>query len=270
MKTNKEAIKELEEFRKLLSNISSGYFNSDTRSKINQMIPSIRNLNVLTGTHKTVTISPPPATGGYLIENADPYNLIFNSPYDIDLVPTIKDMIDNAIGVLKADPDYLTRINGKTDKTSTSMSKNTYNKVFIVHGRNNELKESVARFIEELGFEAIILNEQTNGGRTIIEKFEEYSNVNYAIVLMTPDDKGGLISDNEMIPRARQNVIFELGYFIGKLGRNCVTALHSGDIEVPTDILGITYILVDQAGAWKYQVAKEMGNAGYQIDMNLI
>ncbi|MEE8356570.1 MAG: nucleotide-binding protein, partial [Anaerolineales bacterium] len=99
-------------------------------------------------------------------------------------------------------------------------------KIFIVHGRDEEAKDSLARFLEKLGLEVIILHEQPNQGRTIIEKFEDYSDVGFAVVLLTPDDIGGRANDLELLPRARQNVVFELGFFIGALGRERVCALH--------------------------------------------
>jgi predicted nucleotide-binding protein len=94
-------------------------------------------------------------------------------------------------------------------------------KIFIVHGHDNEAKVEVARFLERVGFEAIILHEQANRGRTIIEKVEMHSDVGFAVVLLTPDDEGGK-RGNSTRPRARQNVVLELGYFIGRLGRDRV------------------------------------------------
>ena len=134
-------------------------------------------------------------------------------------------------------------------------------KVFIVHGRDDGAKETVARFIESLGIEATILHEQPSGGRTIIEKLERYSNeACFAIVLITPDDVGSLRNeaDAEGNPRARQNVVFELGYFMGKLGRERVCPLFKGEVENPSDIDGIVYVTMDDAGAWRQQLRQEM------------
>lgn len=141
-------------------------------------------------------------------------------------------------------------------------------KIFIVHGHNNEPKESIARFIEKIGLEPIILHEQPNGGQTIIEKFENNANVSFAIVVFTPDDIGGL-SEEQLNPRARQNVVLELGYFIGALGRNNVCAISVGKIEVPSDIHGILWIEFDDRGAWKYDIIKELNAVGFSVDANL-
>ena len=143
-------------------------------------------------------------------------------------------------------------------------------KVFIVHGRDDNSKTSVARFIEQLGLEAIILHEQPNAGKTIIEKIEEYTDVGFAIVLYTPCDFGGLQGSKEQKPRARQNVVFEHGYLIAKLGRDRVCALVKEEVEFPSDINGVVYNIFDDNDAWKFKVARELQNAGYQIDMNKI
>jgi predicted nucleotide-binding protein len=144
------------------------------------------------------------------------------------------------------------------------------NKVFIVHGRDEESKLSVARFVERLGLTAIILHEQASGGRTIIEKIEENTNVGFAIVLYTPCDVGGLASEQNQKSRARQNVVFEHGYLVAKLGRSNVCALVKGQVEVPSDISGIVYVPLDEASAWHISVAKELRSAGYSIDMNKV
>ena len=138
-------------------------------------------------------------------------------------------------------------------------------KVFVVHGHDTGAREAVARFLERAGFEPIILHEQPNQGRTIIEKFEEHAAVNFAVVLLTPDDIGGP-QGGSMQPRARQNVVLELGFFIGKLGRGRVCALRTGDLELPTDILGVVWTSLDNAGAWRVSLAKELEAAGYKID----
>ena len=144
-------------------------------------------------------------------------------------------------------------------------------KVFIVHGHDGEAKEAVARFVENLHFKAIILHEQASSGKTIIEKIEANSNVGFAIVLYTPCDLGVSQKQKDQLrPRARQNVVFEHGYLIGKIGRKNVCALVKGDIEIPTDISGVVYTPMDELGGWKLAVAMEMKSCGYEVDFNNI
>jgi len=145
-------------------------------------------------------------------------------------------------------------------------------KVFIVHGRNNEMKETVSRFLEKLDLEPIILHEQPNAGKTIIEKFLEYADVSFAIILMTPDDKGGLIDGplESQQPRARQNVILELGFFLGRIGREKTCIIYDQTVERPSDYDGVLYIPLDDKGAWQLSLAKEMKNALLPFDMNAL
>ena len=142
-------------------------------------------------------------------------------------------------------------------------------KVFIVHGHDTEAQTEVARFIERLGFNAIIIHEQVSSGMTILEKIEAYSNVGFGVVLYTPCDVGAIKTDvTNLQPRARQNVVFEHGYLIGKLGRENVCALVKGTIETPTDISGVVYVQMDTHHGWQIKLAKEMKSVGYVIDMN--
>ncbi|MFL6834313.1 MAG: TIR domain-containing protein [Xanthobacteraceae bacterium] len=113
-------------------------------------------------------------------------------------------------------------------------------KAFVVHGHDQAALQAVARFLEQLGLEAIILHEQPDEGRTIIEKFEEHANeVGFAVVLLTPDDLTGSADMQPQGSRARQNVIFELGYFVGKLGRGRACLLRKGEVEIPSDLHGV-------------------------------
>lgn len=142
-------------------------------------------------------------------------------------------------------------------------------KVFIVHGRDNEAKQEVSRFIEKLGLEAIILHEQASAGMTIIEKIERYSNdADFALVLYTACDLGRGVHESKIPPknRARQNVVFEHGYLMAKLGRENVCSLVKGDIETPNDISGVVYIALDSYGAWKTEVTKELKSCGYVVN----
>ena len=143
--------------------------------------------------------------------------------------------------------------------------------IFIVHGRDDGTKETVARFVEKLGLKATILHEQPNESRTIIEKLEDCADrAGFAIVLLTPDDVGALKDriEDESKPRARQNVIFELGYFMGKLGRKRVCPLFKGEIENPSDIDGVVYVPMNDTDGWKLKLCQEMKNAGFLIDLN--
>jgi len=154
-------------------------------------------------------------------------------------------------------------------RVATSKKPLDKNKVFIVHGHDESAQSKTARFVEKLGLEAIILHEKASSGRTIVEKIEHYSDVGFAIVLYTPDDIGSVKGKaKELNGRARQNVVFEHGYLIGKLGRENVVALVEEPIELPNDISGVVYINIDEASAWHLQLAKEMKQSGYEIDMN--
>lgn len=146
----------------------------------------------------------------------------------------------------------------------------TSKKIFIVHGHDDAALQSVARFIERIGLEAIILSEQANQGKTIIEKIEANSNVGFAVVLLTPDDVGGkTVAD--LHPRARQNVLLELGYFMCRLGRSNVCTLKKGNIDIPTDFAGIVWQNMDDGGSWKQTLARELATTGkYQIDWNIV
>ena len=143
--------------------------------------------------------------------------------------------------------------------------------------------------------EPVILHEQPNEGRTIIEKFEQHADVGFAVVLLTPDDMGRSAGNgnepkpsssvsiegkpvlldpsprngNNLKPRARQNVILELGFFLGKLDRACVCVLVKGDLETPSDYDGVVYTPLDDAGGWKHKLIQELKTAGFSVDANL-
>lgn len=140
-----------------------------------------------------------------------------------------------------------------------------YKKVFIAHGHDNGLKQEVARLVEKQGLEAIILSEQANRGKTIIEKFEEHSDVGAAICLFTGDDYGRTRDAEEDKLRARQNVVFEAGFFMGKLGRENVVLIANPDIEIPSDLKGFVYT---NEKSWQIDALKELKAIGYAIDLN--
>ena len=142
--------------------------------------------------------------------------------------------------------------------------------VFIVHGHDEAAKLAMADFVKTFDLSPIILDEKANEGQTIIEKFEAHAGeAGYAIILLTPDDVGAAKDKaNDLKPRARQNVILELGYFLGALGRDRVCVLHKDKVELPSDIHGALYVPMDSSNGWKFKLAREMKQAGLPIDLN--
>ncbi|MDD5242303.1 MAG: nucleotide-binding protein [Sulfuricella sp.] len=202
------------------------------------------------------------AENEYLLEYKDAEYAVWS-----DWVKERKKDIQRQISVLESVIERLqlipTSINEKNEiiekKTST-------NKIFIVHGHNNEMKQTVARTITKLKLDPIILHEQIEQGRTIIEKFEKNSSdVNFAIILLTADDDGKAKIETDFKTRARQNVVFEMGYFIGKLGREKVFLLLEDGVDKPGDLDGIVYIPIDNADGWKLKLVRELKAAGYSV-----
>jgi predicted nucleotide-binding protein len=158
--------------------------------------------------------------------------------------------------------------------TSANPQPSLSKKVFIVHGHGGELKEAAARLVSQIQLEPVILHEQPSGGRTIIENFSLHAKeAGFAIVLLTGDDVGAagkVERHSDLQPRARQNVIFKLGFFFGALTRGRVCAVYETGVEMPSDLGGLLYIPYDAAGQWKYRVAREIKAAGYPVDLNLV
>ena len=143
--------------------------------------------------------------------------------------------------------------------------------VFLVHGRDHRRHE-VETVLRKLELDVVVLADQPSAGMTIIEKLEANSNCAFAVVLLTGDDVGGLNApaNPDLRPRARQNVILELGYFIGKLGRKNVCTLYQAGVELPSDYVGVGFVLLDEHEGWNQKLAKELKAAGFKIDMNLL
>ena len=170
--------------------------------------------------------------------------------------------INHLKGILEQLPLY--------DEPSDTHQSNFGDEVFIVHGHDEAAKHKIARFITDLDLSAIILDEQPSRGQTIIDKFEEHANeAGFAIVLLTADDVGASKGRTDGLkPRARQNVIMELGYFLCGLGRERVRILYEEGVELPSDIYGISYVPMDKRGAWRLDLAQEMASVGITFDMN--
>ena len=183
--------------------------------------------------------------------------------------------LDSATSLLESMIDeireYWADDNPSIATSATEINKLEYtNEVFVVHGRDDGAKEAVARLLTKLKLKPVILHEQPNRGRTIIEKFEEFAQVGFAIVLLTPDDTCTSQDQSKPPrPRARQNVILELGFFLGKLGRAQTFALRKDDVEIPSDYDGVIYTPMDDKGAWRMDLVRELKAAGLDVDANL-
>lgn len=165
---------------------------------------------------------------------------------------------------------------GELKKQTTKISPITpSNKIFVVHGHDHTLKTEVENFLNDIGLEPIVLHKKPDEGQTIIEKFEKHSDVGYAFILLTPDEMAYAIdqdgiddTERKKEKRSRPNVIFEFGYFVGKLGRNRVCCLYKGDVELPSDLSGLLYKKIDTTvNAQGYEIMKELKAAGYQVEI---
>ena len=180
--------------------------------------------------------------------------------------------MEQAKGILQSAVDALTERLAESKEESVQrgniISCGSFDpkKVFVVHGHNETIKQTVARTLESIGLTPIILAEQPDKGRTVIEKFESEGNdVGFAIVLLTADDKGRKNKARKMQSRARQNVVFEMGYFMALLGRERVMLLLQEGVEEPSDLKGIVYTKLDKDEVWKYKLVKELRALGYEV-----
>lgn len=178
--------------------------------------------------------------------------------------------VRNLINTIKEEIDLFETAGPSEASVAAIVEQNT--SIFIVHGHDEELKQSVARTIDKLGLESVILHEKPNKGRTIIEKFQDYSAVGFAVCLLSADDVGRAVSAADETFRARQNVILELGFFLGRLGRERVAAIFRPHerFELPSDYSGVLFIEYDSDGAWRFKLAKELKACGYPLNVESI
>lgn len=203
------------------------------------------------------------------------YPMMISSGQRIDYHSPIQRRVLNSIALLeqaqKSLKEDLADLPASENVETASAPENKTvhsDRVFVVHGHDEGVRESVARFLEKLGLEPVILHEQANRGRTVIEKIEGHRDVGFAVVLLTPDDEG-CVKGGQLEPRARQNVLLELGYFLGYLGRDRVCALNRGQIEIPSDFAGVVWTSMNDEG-WKQALSRELQDAGYEIDWNKV
>lgn len=145
-------------------------------------------------------------------------------------------------------------------------------RVFLVHGHDHAPRNAVEAYLRRLGLEPVVLSDEPSRSRTIIEKLEAYDDVDYAVIILTPDDIGAPASaPDQLQPRARQNVILELGYFVGRLGRDFVAALLVGEVDLPSDVRGVAYIpYQDTNEVWKGLLLRELRHTHMPINLDAI
>jgi predicted nucleotide-binding protein len=151
------------------------------------------------------------------------------------------------------------------------MNTETRRKVFISYGHDEAAKTTVAKFVENLGLKVTDLHEQPHNDLTVIENLEKYADdTGFAIALLTPDDVGALKdeADRQLNPRARQNVLFELGYFLAKLDPNQVCLLYKEGVELPSGIRDVSYMPMDSTDDWQLKLGRIMRDAGLPVDMS--
>lgn len=199
-------------------------------------------------------------------QDRSPYSML-RSPAKWRAIDEFEDVTDKFINVAPGSKKRNPK--AKTEKTEDMDSQ----KVFIVHGHDIELKNDVELFLKSINLDPIVLHRQLDEGMTVIEKFEKHSDVRYAIILLTPDDVGFPVAEKDKSEeertigfRARQNVIFEFGYFVGKLGRKNVCCIYKSSVELPSDLNGLIYKqvnkTVEEVGVF---VMKELKNAGLNV-----
>lgn len=185
-----------------------------------------------------------------------------STPYRIECWNSGKNELINLIETMIEDYEFME--NDTKDNNNADIKKSN-NKVFIVHGRDEDKLADVELFIRRIGLTPIILKEQASQGKSIIEKIEAYSDVEFAIVLYTSCDVGKYKDDDELSPRARQNVVFEHGYMVAHLKRENVVALIEQGVEIPGDWSGVVHISFTDK-EWKQEVMKEMKAARLEFE----
>jgi predicted nucleotide-binding protein len=198
--------------------------------------------------------------------------MFYSGQPESDFVSSFNSGLDEAKGFLQS---RISDLAERADEGSSSRAIPTLHagapgrKIFLVHGHDHGNKETVARFLAKLGLEPVILHEQPDQGRTIIEKFESHAaGADCAAVILTADDIGySQAKPDEKEKRARQNVILELGFFVGSLGRERTFALVERGVTLPSDIHGVVYIPLDN-GEWRLRLVRELKAAGFDVDAN--
>lgn len=262
-----EEIREkLDKFKKELIEVENAYRDYDSPNYAKQLIDSIyHRLKTFAQNQKLRQVPvfrhnmPPPRGTSFRAQLQDEKQIQIEHFWN-----TIGSKLDGYLSSIIREID-----NGEFEVNSVSTQISNIpkdsKKVFVVHGHDEGMKLKVLRFLDKLGLEGIVLHEQASESKTIIEKIEQYSSdVGYGLVIYSGDDVGS-VRNGDLQPRARQNVVFEHGYLIGKLGRSRVTPIVEEGLEIPNDLSGVVYVANSN---WEFQIAKELSAAGYTLDLN--
>ena len=205
-------------------------------------------------------------------EAKDLKNAIFHLEWNAG-TPEVDSYLKGELGVIESLIEVLKERDSISLSSNTENRKNLGEKIFIVHGSNHDILNKVKIFLNKLDLENVVLHEQANQGKTIIEKFEDTAaGIGFAVVIMTKDDKGGTTTEDskDYKHRARQNVIFELGFFLSKLGRSKVCVLLEEGVEKPSDYDGVLFIPLTENEGCLVSLAKEIKKSGIAVDLNKI
>jgi len=144
--------------------------------------------------------------------------------------------------------------------------------VLVVHGRDEHLLAVTVGFLEKLRLKPVLLSGNSDQEMTALERLGTGNNpFKFAIVLLTPDDVGfDLMKPKELKTRSRQDVVFLLGFLVGKLGPNKVFAIHKKDVQLPGKCPGVVFELYDEKAAWLSKAAQKMRASGVALDLNLL
>ncbi len=218
------------------------------------------------------------ATGTMTLEPANEFGAPDINIFDIKFgTPKTAEYTKAAIGsVVKEKLRVLHSIDRRlevwAEVTSSVIKQDAGDAIFLVHGRDHEWRETVRGFLERVtSRRVIVLDEEAGKGADILGKLLEHAQkASFAVILLTGDDRGGLSDEGGLRPRARQNVILELGLFLGLLGREKLTVLHEENVEIPSDYLGVSYVPLDENKGWQIGLVRELRAAGINASLDAL
>ncbi len=155
-----------------------------------------------------------------------------------------------------------------------SASASTPRRIIVVSGTDEVMKQALTKALTKLWLAPVVMQEEPSQGRKIVEHFQDYADVGFAVVLLSPDDytypKAEAATKRKLSPQ--QDVIFLLGFLLGKLGKSKVLVFYkeSADFAVPLDFEGVKFTAFDDRDSWKLALIRELTNCVYSVDADRI